>query len=39
MLFVVGTLTWWAPTAIIHAKAWSQNLTNSELLDKSEKDQ
>lgn len=39
MLFVVGTLTWWAPTAITHAQAMKDKLNDTLLLSNVEKDE
>ncbi|CAJ0588775.1 unnamed protein product [Cylicocyclus nassatus] len=39
IVFVVGTLTWWAPTAIEHNEAYKQGLNSTGLLDPDSKAQ
>uniref|UniRef100_A0A1I7XIX2 MFS domain-containing protein n=1 Tax=Heterorhabditis bacteriophora TaxID=37862 RepID=A0A1I7XIX2_HETBA len=39
IVFVVGTLTWWAPTAILHKDAWKGNVSNTDNLSPSVKSQ
>lgn len=39
IVFVVGTLTWWAPTAIEHNYAMQEGLNNTDLLNPDKKAQ
>ncbi|VDN54395.1 unnamed protein product [Dracunculus medinensis] len=38
VIFAVGTLSWWAPTAIQHSYAMQKGLNSTNLLDSREKD-
>uniref|UniRef100_A0A915CMJ2 Major facilitator superfamily (MFS) profile domain-containing protein n=1 Tax=Ditylenchus dipsaci TaxID=166011 RepID=A0A915CMJ2_9BILA len=38
VVFVTGTLAWWAPTAVQHAIAMRSNLTDTNLLQNSQKE-
>lgn len=39
VVFVTGTLSWWAPAAIDHAYAMMENLNSTSLLPPSKKNE
>lgn len=39
IVFVVGTMSWWVPTAVQHSEAWRANKTSTDLLEKEKKSQ
>ncbi|CAI4223387.1 unnamed protein product [Auanema sp. JU1783] len=39
IIFVVGTMSWWVPTAVLHKDAWKESLNSTDYLSDSTKAQ